>query len=305
MPEPASPRSPLERFLFYLEFERGFAANTILSYRQELEKFFDFLNKNHLDYLRLDEKNILDFIRRQGQRNGAVSSQAHLISVLKSFYRYLLQDGLLEFSPLSAVALPKKWLRLPEYLSIEEVLRLLAAPDTKTPIGKRDRAILELMYATGLRVSEVAQLKLGDVYLGEGFLRVFGKGGKERIVPFNDISRDCLREYLEQSRPALVKQAGPEQVFVNYNGETFSRQGLWKMIKAHGLRVGLASRLTPHVLRHSFATHLVEKGADLRSVQMLLGHSSITTTEIYTHMAKDQVRKIYDQFHPRGNKSRG
>lgn len=305
MPEPASPRSPLERFLFYLEFERGFAANTILSYRQELEKFFDFLNKNHLDYLRLDEKNILDFIRRQGQRNGAVSSQAHLISVLKSFYRYLLQDGLLEFSPLSAVALPKKWLRLPEYLSIEEVLRLLAAPDTKTPIGKRDRAILELMYATGLRVSEVAQLKLGDVYLGEGFLRVFGKGDKERIVPFNDISRDCLREYLEQSRPALVKQAGPEQVFVNYNGETFSRQGLWKMIKAHGLRVGLASRLTPHVLRHSFATHLVEKGADLRSVQMLLGHSSITTTEIYTHMAKDQVRKIYDQFHPRGNKSRG
>jgi integrase/recombinase XerD len=303
MPEPASPRSPLERFLLYLEFEKGFAANTILSYRQELEKFFGFLNKNHLEYLCLDEKNILDFIRGQGQRGGAVSSQAHLISVLKSFYRYLLHDGLLEFSPVSAVSLPKKWIRLPEYLSIEEVLLLLEAPDTGTPIGKRDKAILELMYATGLRVSEVAQLKLADVYLDEGFLRVFGKGGKERIVPFNEISRDCLRAYLEQSRPALVKEASPEQVFVNYSGEMFSRQGLWKMIKAHGLRVGLASRLTPHVLRHSFATHLVEKGADLRSVQMLLGHSSITTTEIYTHMAKDQVKRIYDQFHPRGKKS--
>jgi integrase/recombinase XerD len=145
---------------------------------------------------------------------------------------------------------------------------------------------------------------LADVYLDEGFLRVFGKGSKERIVPFNEIARDCLRAYLDHGRPALVKPASPEQVFVNYNGEMFSRQGLWKMIKAHGRRVGLASRLTPHVLRHSFATHLVEKGADLRSVQMLLGHASITTTEIYTHLAKDQVKRVYDQFHPRGKKSR-
>ena len=158
------------------------------------------------------------------------------------------------------------------------------------------------MYATGMRISEVAHLKLSDVYLAEGFLRVFGKGGKERIVHFNEISRDCLRDYLDLSRPALVKQARPEQIFVNYSGEIFSRQGLWKMIKAYGLRVGLASRLTPHVLRHSFATHLVEKGADLRSVQMLLGHSSITTTEIYTHLAKGQVKKVYDQFHPRSKK---
>lgn len=305
MAETAHPRSPLDQFLLYLEFEKGFATNTILSYRQELEKFFDFLKKNNLEYLCLDEKNILDFVRQQGQRGGAVSSQAHLISVLKSFYRYLLQDGLLEFSPVSAVSLPKKWIKLPEYLSIEEVLRLLEVPDTGTIIGKRDRAILELMYATGMRISEVAHLKLSDVYLAEGFLRVFGKGGKERIVPFNEISRDCLRDYLDLSRPALVKQARPEQIFVNYSGEIFSRQGLWKMIKAYGLRVGLASRLTPHVLRHSFATHLVEKGADLRSVQMLLGHSSITTTEIYTHLAKGQVKKVYDQFHPRSKKSKG
>jgi integrase/recombinase XerD len=208
----------------------------------------------------------------------------------------------LESGPASTVALPKKWARLPKYLSCAEVARLLEAPDVATPIGRRDRAILELMYATGLRISEVAELKLPAVYLGEGFLRVFGKGGKERIVPFNDIARDCLKEYLDLARPALVKNSNPEQVFVNYSGEGFSRQGLWKMIKSYGAKVGMAARLSPHVLRHSFATHLVEKGADLRSVQMLLGHSSITTTEIYTHMAKDQLKRIYDQFHPRSKK---
>lgn len=302
MAETASPRSPLEQFLLYLEFEKGFAGNTILSYRQELEKFFAFLKKKHLDYLRVGERDILDFVRQQGQRGGAVSSQAHLISVLKSFYRYLLADELLEFSPVSAVSLPKKWLKLPRYLSIEDISRLLEAPDKSTIIGKRDQAILELMYATGLRISEVAQLKLADVYLDEGFLRVLGKGGKERIVPFNEVARDCLRNYLDLSRPVLLKQERPEQIFLNYNGAIFSRQGLWKMIKAYGLKSGLASRLTPHVLRHSFATHLVEKGADLRSVQMLLGHSSITTTEIYTHLAKDQVKRMYDQFHPRSKK---
>lgn len=303
MAETVSPRSPLEQFLIYLEFEKGFAANTILSYRRQLKKFFTFLKKKHLDYLRLGETDILDFIRQEGRRGGAVSSQAHLISVLKSFYRYLLQDELLEFSPVAAVSLPKKWLKLPKYLSIDDVFRLLETPDPATTIGKRDKAVLELMYATGLRISEVGQLKLVDVYLDEGFLRVLGKGRKERIVPFNEISRDCLRNYLDLSRPALVKQASPELVFVNYNGKMFSRQGLWKMIKAYGRKIGLASRLTPHVLRHSFATHMVEKGADLRSVQMLLGHSSITTTEIYTHLAKGQVKKVYDQFHPRSKKN--
>ncbi len=302
MAEPVSPRSPIEQFLHYLEFERGLAANTIHSYRRELGKFFAFLNEKRQPHLGADEAVILDFIRQQGRKGGAVSSQAHLISTLKSFYRFLLQDDLLESSPASTVALPKKWARLPKYLSCEEVARLLEAPDVSTPIGRRDRAILELLYATGMRISEVAELKLPAVYLDEGFVRVFGKGGKERIVPFNDIARACLKDYLESARPALVKNSRPEQVFVNYSGGTFSRQGLWKMIKGYGAKVGMSARLSPHVLRHSFATHLVEKGADLRSVQMLLGHSSITTTEIYTHLAKDQLKRIYDQFHPRGRK---
>jgi integrase/recombinase XerD len=302
MADSPSPRSPQEQFLLYLEFEKGMAANTILSYRRQLQKFFNFLHNKGLDYLNIGEKSILDFIRLEGRHGGAVSSQAHLISVLKSFYRYLLQDGLLEFSPVSAVSLPKKWIKLPKYLSFEDISRLLETPDVATPVGQRDKAILELMYATGLRISEVAQLKLADVYIDEGFLRILGKGGKERIVPFNEISRACLRIYLDQSRPILLKQAKAEQVFVNYCGKMFSRQGLWKMIKTQGRKIGLAGRLTPHVLRHSFATHLVERGADLRSVQMLLGHSSITTTEIYTHLAKGQVKKVYDQFHPRSKK---
>ena len=302
MAVPASPRSPIEQFLHYLEFEKGLAANTILSYRRELGKFFAYLRERRLPHLGVTEAVILDFIRREGRKGGAVSSQAHLISALKSFYRFLLQDDLLESSPAATIALPKKWARLPKYLSCEEVERLLEAPDVATPIGRRDRAILELLYATGLRISEVAELKLPAVYLDEGFIRVFGKGGKERIVPFNDIARARLKDFLELARPALLRGAPCEQVFINRDGGMFSRQGLWKMIKGYGAKVGLAARLSPHVLRHSFATHLVEKGADLRSVQMLLGHSSITTTEIYTHLAKDQLKRIYDQFHPRSGK---
>jgi integrase/recombinase XerD len=304
MAEATKQSSPLDQFLLYLEYERGFAANTILSYRQELEKFFAFLEKNKSHYLRLSENDILDFIRQEGRRGGAVASQAHLISVLKSFYRYLLKDECLDFNPVANVVLPKKWFKLPNYLAIEDVFRLLDTPDEKTVIGKRDKAILELMYASGLRISEVVQLKLDDVYLDEGFLRVSGKGGKERIVPFGATARDCLADYLSSSRPALLKGAKPAQVFLNYAGAMFTRQGLWKLIKAYGQKIGLAARLTPHVLRHSFATHLVEKGADLRSVQMLLGHSSIATTEIYTHLAKGQVKKVYDQFHPRSKKNK-
>jgi integrase/recombinase XerD len=301
----AGPARPLvDQFLAHLEFERGLAANTILSYRRELEKFFAYLQRQGLEPLRLGEQDVLAFIRRQGQRGGAVSSQAHLISVLKSFYRYLLADGLLEFSPVAAVALPKKWVRLPKYLSLEEVGRLLESPDPATPIGVRDKAILELMYATGLRISEAAQLRQADIYFAEGFLRVRGKGGKERVIPFGHVAGDFLNRYLEHSRPLLVKGRDPGPLFVNYSGGPFTRQGLWKMIKGYGAKIGIAARLTPHVLRHSFATHLVEKGADLRSVQMLLGHSSITTTEIYTHLAKDQLRRIYDEFHPRGKRKK-
>jgi integrase/recombinase XerD len=302
MAQSAPSGSALDRFFLYLEYERGLAANTLISYRQELEKFFIFLDKNGLDPLQVKENDVLGFIRQQGRRGGAVSSQAHLISVLKSYYRFLLKDGCLDGNPLANVALPKKWLMLPSYLSSDDVFRLLDIPDVRSVIGKRDKAIMELMYASGLRISEVVQLQLNDLYLAEGFLRVLGKGGKERIVPFGDTARESLEHYLEHGRPALLRGKNPPQVFLNYAGAAFTRQGLWKLIKAHGKKAGLSGRLTPHVLRHSFATHMVENGADLRSVQMLLGHSSIATTEIYTHLAKGQVKKVYDQFHPRSGK---
>lgn len=302
MSGPLPPRSPIDRFLLYLQLERGLAANTILSYRQELAKFFAFLERKNLSHLRLNEGDLLDFIGQQGRRGGAVASQAHLISVLKSFYRYLVKDGGLDANPLASLALPKKWLRLPKYLAIEEIFLLLDAPDTASAIGKRDKAVLELMYASGLRISEVVELRRVDVYPDEGFLRVAGKGGKERIVPFNEAARKWLGDYLDNGRPLLLKGGVTEQVFLNYVGKKLSRQGLWKTIHAYGQKAGLGGRLTPHVLRHSFATHLVERGADLRSVQMLLGHSSIATTEIYTHLAKGQVKKVYDQFHPRSKK---
>ncbi|MBN2400582.1 site-specific tyrosine recombinase XerD [candidate division KSB1 bacterium] len=302
MAEAVQQGSPLDRFLLYLEYERGLAANTILSYRQELEKYFNFLKNRKLHYLLVSENDMIDFIKSQGRRGGAVASQAHLISVLKSFYRFLLKEECLNVNPVANVSLPKKWLMLPAYLSSEDIFRLLDSPDTRTVIGRRDKAIMELMYASGLRISEVVQLKLDDVYLDEGFLRVLGKGSKERIVPFGVKARDSLADYLVHSRPKLLKGAKPPQIFLNYAGALFSRQGLWKLIKAYGQKTGLADRLTPHMLRHSFATHLVENGADLRSVQMLLGHSSIATTEIYTHLAKGQVKKVYDQFHPRSKK---
>ncbi len=291
------------QFLLHLEVERGLALNTALSYRQELEKFFSHLKKQRLDFLSLTANELLGFLKEEARQGRAVSSQAHLISVLKSFYRYLVAEERLATNPAATLALPKKWHKLPKYLTIEEVLRLLESPDTGSASGKRDKALLELMYATGMRVSEAAQLQLEQVYLEENFLRVRGKGGKERIVPFGPKAEACLRDYLQNGRPRQLKKERSDAVFLNPSGRPLTRQGLWKIIKAYGRKTGLGGVLTPHMLRHSFATHLVEQGADLRSVQLLLGHANISTTEIYTHVAKDQVRKAYDRYHPRSRKS--
>ena len=189
---------------------------------------------------------------------------------------------------------------LPKYLTMDQVGALLDLPGTGKPMGLRDKAILELMYATGLRISEVTGLKLDNIYLDDSFLRVMGKGGKERVVPFGEKAEQCVKDYMHHGRSKLLKQKQNDFVFLNRNGEQLSRQGLWKIIKGYGKKLGISTNLTPHTLRHSFATHLLEKGADLRSIQMMLGHSSISTTEIYTYVAKHRVKKIYDKFHPRG-----
>ncbi|MGD2089706.1 MAG: site-specific tyrosine recombinase XerD [Candidatus Aminicenantes bacterium] len=291
--------SDLKRYLAFLEIEKGLALNTITSYEQELIKFRSFMEEKGLYHRSISETDAVGFIKAESLKNISFATQAHLISVLKSFYKFLVSEEKIDYNPISMIASPKKWKALPKYLTIDQVSELLESPELTTPLGQRDKAILELMYATGLRISEVIQLKLNNLYIEECFLRVMGKGSKERVVPFGETAKEYLEQYLEKARPVLLKHKFTDIVFLNRNGEPLSRQGLWKVIKGYGKKLGMASQLSPHVLRHSFATHLLEKGADLRSIQMMLGHSSISTTEIYTYVAKTRVKQIYDKYHPR------
>jgi integrase/recombinase XerD len=289
----------LKQYLAFLEIEKGLAANTLLSYEQELRKFNRFLEKRGFDHRCLSEPGAVDFIKSQAAQPVSFATQAHLISVLKSFYKFLVGEEKIDYNPIALIASPKKWKALPKYLTLRQVSELLESPELTAPLGLRDKAILELMYATGLRVSEVSHLKLSNLYREEGFLRVLGKGSKERVVPFGDTAKEHLTQYLEKARPQLLTHKSSDFVFLNRDGGSLSRQGLWKVIKGYGRKIGVTAQLTPHVLRHSFATHLLEQGADLRSIQMMLGHSSISTTEIYTHVAKARVKQIYDRYHPR------
>lgn len=291
----------LNRYRVFLDIEKGLSENTLNSYTGELEKFERFLERNRLDHLNVTEEDVLDFIKGESRKGQSASTQSHMISVLRSFYKYLMIDEKVEVNPASAVSFPKKWKSIPKYLSKNEVVNLINAPDMAKNTGIRDRAILELMYATGLRISETIGLKFENVFLEDNFLRVMGKGSKERIVPFNNKAKEELVIYLDQARSELLKEKISDILFINKNGGSLSRQGLWKVVRGYGVKVGISKTLTPHMLRHSFATHLLEQGADLRSIQMMLGHSNISTTEIYTFVAKERVKKIYDKLHPRSD----
>ena len=292
----------LKRYLIYLQMEKGLAENTVISYNQALVKFATFLHVKKLGYIDLSENRILDFIKEESRKGNSLSTQAHLISVLKSFYKYLIIEDRMDFNPVSNIDSPKKWKTLPKYLTIDQVSELLELPDLGTPLGQRDRAVLELMYATGLRISEVINLKWDNIYMEDAFLRVMGKGSKERVVPFGETAREYMEKYLTGGRPLLLKAKVSDYIFLNVRGDKLTRVGLWKVIKGYALTLGVYSTLTPHTLRHSFATHLLEKGADLRSIQLMLGHANISTTEIYTYVAKAGIKKVYDQYHPRGKK---
>lgn len=290
-------------YLAFLEMERGLSRNTICSYNQDLEKLKRHLARFKWNHSALTEQQALQFIKSQSVKGMSLATQSHLISALKSFYKYLVAEGRMDHNPFSGIEFPKKWKVLPHYMSVSQIMALLNAPDQAKPLGIRDKAILELMYGTGLRISETIQLRLEHIYTREHFIRVRGKGNRERVIPLGDQAKKYLEIYLRDVRSDLVKNSDNSIVFLNRNGEKMTRQGLWKIIKGYGQQLGMASRLTPHTLRHSFATHMVEKGADLRSVQMMLGHSSISTTEIYTYLTKDKVKKMYDRFHPRSNQS--
>jgi len=293
----------IKRYLTYMEIEKGLARNTVIAYDQELKKFRAYVIDKKIDHLNLSENEAVDFIKAESMKGHSFATQAQLVSVLKNFYRYLIMEEKIDFNPISNIDAPQQLKSLPKYLTIKQVEELLESPDTSTPFGQRDKAIMELMYATGLRISEVAGLKLGNVYLEDNFLRVTGKGNKERVVPFGETAKKHLNIYLEGGRKTFLKGKTNEFVFLGMTGRGLTRKRIEQIIKGYGQLGGVGNILTPHVLRHSFATHLLEQGADLRSIQLMLGHSNIATTEIYTHVAKKRVKKAYDLFHPRSSES--
>lgn len=294
----SSPETVLQVFFEFLSVEKGLSSNTILSYSRDVIKLFNFFKKEKITLLEAKEEDLVRFIHHQSRAGLSARSLARIISSLKSFYKFLVLDGVIKKNPAVSLSSPKTWLALPKFLTVKEVESLLMQPDDKDARGIRDKAMLELLYATGLRASELVSLKPRDLNLEDGFLLCLGKGGKERIVPIGDSASRAIRKYLDDARPKLLKKPN-EFLFLTYRGGAFTRQGFWKLLKTYAKKAGLGLKISPHILRHSFATHLLERGADLRSVQLMLGHSQITTTQIYTHVSRKRLRKVYDKYHPR------
>jgi integrase/recombinase XerD len=297
-PLSSSPEDALRLFLEYLTVERGLAPNTLLSYSRDLRKLLDFLKRNRLSWTSAGEDVLVRFVHQESRAGLSARSMARLISALKSFFRFSVLSGFVKANPAARLSTPSTWLALPRTLTVDEVGALLGAPDEKEPLGLRDRAMLEVLYGAGLRVSELVTLKPEEVNLDDGFLICRGKGGKERIVPLGRAACALVRRYLAEVRPLFAKGA-PPPLFLTRRGKGFTRQGFWKALRQYAAKAGLAGKISPHILRHSFATHLLERGADLRAVQIMLGHSQITTTQIYTHVSRERLRRVYDRFHPR------
>jgi integrase/recombinase XerD len=290
----------LDRYIDFLMVEKGLAAQTIEAYSRDLVRYISFLvESGRATVSEADTPLILKYLISMREDGLNARSRArHLVSI-RGFYRFLAQEEILPSDPSRLIDLPKSGLKLPDVLTIDEVKRLLDAPDPKKPSGCRDAAMLELLYAAGLRVSELITLKLQDVNLTAGYVRVFGKGAKERVVPIGQYAQEKIRRFITGARQALLKDRISATLFVARAGKPLSRQGFWKLIKRYGLRAGLRKVITPHTMRHSFASHLLEGGADLRAVQTMLGHADIATTQIYTHVARDHLKYLHQKFHPR------
>ncbi len=295
---PSRAEDPVKLFLEYLAVEKGLARNTILAYKRDLDKFRRFLGKEKIGWSGVGEETIVRFLHRQSRSGLSARSLARLVSAVRSFYKFLVLGGFLKTSPAARLSSPSTWRSLPKVLSVKEVEKLLRTPPESKPHGLRDRAMLEVLYAAGLRVSELVGLKSSDVNLGDGFVLCRGKGGKERIVPIGDSASGAVARYVREVRSGLDRSASPF-LFLTRRGNPFTRQGFWKLLGGYAKKADLAGKLSPHTLRHSFATHLLERGADLRSVQIMLGHSQITTTQIYTHVSRERLRRVYDRYHPR------
>lgn len=289
----------LERFIHYLAIERGLAENTIASYYHDLRQYLAFLGEREARLEEAAPAMIIAYLERLENNGRKPATISRHLAALKSFYHFLWQAGAIAQDPTTDLETPRLGRRLPRVLSVAEVESLLGQPHTSRPAGLRDKAMLELIYATGMRVTELVSLDIGQLSLEMGFVRCMGKGQKERIVPIGSIAAYWLRRYLEQGRGELLKEGEEEALFVNQQGQRLTRQGFWKILKKYVRQARLGTNITPHTLRHSFATHLLENGADLRVVQELLGHADIATTQIYTHITRRHLREVYKQTHPR------
>jgi integrase/recombinase XerD len=287
-------------FLDFLSVERGLSRNTIDAYRRDLRSYINFLKLQKINDINHTTRTVIvSYLLLMQKKGKASSSISRACAAIKSFYHFLVRERRIKEDPTINLDTPKLEKRLPRVLTVGEVEDLLNQPDVTNLWGLRDKALLELLYATGIRVSELISIRIEDVNLEMGFLRCFGKGSKERIVPIGSVALNYLERYINEARKQLVKDKETNILFINHRGKGLTRQGFWKIIKKYAQQAGINKEITPHTLRHSFATHLLENGADLRAVQEMLGHADISTTQIYTHITRSRIKEVYDRTHPR------
>lgn len=288
-------------FMDYIQYDKGLSANTQDAYRRDLGKFAGYLREQNqmARWEDVSKRHIVNFLAWEMDKEAANSSVARSFSAIKGFFKFLVLEDYIKLNPANDLETPKIKRKLPQVLTIEEVDKLMEQPNVLLSLGLRDRAMMELMYGTGIRVSELLSLQLEDINIMAGFLRCLGKGKKERIIPVNQTSIFWIERYISRARNSILKGKNDRTLFLNAHGGKLSRQGFFKILASYGEKMGLGKELTPHTLRHSFATHLLENGADLRAVQEMLGHSDISTTQIYTHLTKSRLREVYHQCHPR------
>ena len=290
----------LRDFIYYLSVEKGLASNTLDAYGRDLKKYLDYLRQQGITLLeKTGREEIFQFLASQ-QKNGlAPASVTRCLAAVRSFYQFLLKEQIIEVNPAKELETPRTDKYLPQVLTFNDVELLLEQPECSKIGGRRDKAMLEILYATGIRVSELVSLDINDINIKMGFLRCEGKGSKERIIPLGSTAIKSLMEYLQHSRAVMQKHREEKALFLNAQGKRLTRQGFWKILKKYSRKSGINGEITPHTLRHSFATHLLENGADLRSVQEMLGHADISTTQIYTHLTRQKIKDVYNQTHPR------
>ncbi len=289
-----------DSFLTYLTVVKGLSKNTVESYHRDIQKLSSFLEKKGITNVEeVDYKNILDFLSNLKEKNLKARSIARSLISIRQYFKYLLIENIIKKDPTFLIRTPKTKRILPQVLSIEDIERLLASPNDGNIESIRDKAMLETLYATGIRVSELVELGLNDINFELGYLIAYGKGSKERIVPIGENAKSKLRAYLDTGRPRLLKSKTSTHLFITRLGKKMTRQGFWKIIIKYAKKSGITKKISPHTLRHSFATHLLERGADLRAIQMMLGHSDISTTQIYTHIERERLREVHKKYHPR------